>query len=288
MVLPGVILVLIYHYFPLVGVVIAFENFRPNRGALSFFTSPWVGLKHFRYLFALPSFGRVVVNTVVISSAKIVTNIVTPVVVALLLNEMVHERTKKAIQTTIYLPHFISWVVLGGIFVDLLSPNTGIVNRIMGLVGIPPIFFLGDNQWFRVALVATDVWKNFGFGTIVYLASITGIDPTLYEAAMADGAGYIRRAWHITIPGMLPIVVLVTVLNLSNLLNAGFDQIFNMYNPVVYKSGDIIDTFVYRIGLVDARYSLATAVGLFKSVISAVLVSSSYYVSYRFANYRIF
>ena len=288
MVLPGIILVVIYHYLPLVGVVIAFENFRPSRGALSFFTSPWVGTKHFQYLFSLPTFGRVVVNTVIISSAKIVVNILVPVTVSLLLNEMVHEGVKKAVQTTIYLPHFISWVVLGGIFVDLLSPSTGIVNRAMGLLGIRPIFFLGDNRWFRVALVATDVWKNFGFGTVVYLATITGIDPTLYEAAMADGAGYIRRAWHITIPGMLPIIVLVTVLNLSRLLNAGFDQIFNMYNPVVYKSGDIIDTFVYRIGLVDARYSLATAVGLFKSVISAVLVSTAYYLSYRFANYRIF
>jgi putative aldouronate transport system permease protein len=153
---------------------------------------------------------------------------------------------------------------------------------------VEPIFFLADNKWFRVAMVGMDVWKNFGFGTVVYLAAITGIDPTLYEAAMADGAGYLRRAWHITIPGMLPIIVLVTILNLSNLLNAGFDQIFNMYNPVVYKTGDIIDTFVYRIGIVDARYSLATAVGLFKSAISAVLVSTSYYVSYRFANYRIF
>ena len=288
MVLPGVILVIIYHYLPLVGVLIAFENFRPNRGFLSFFTSPWVGTKHFEYLLTIPDFSRVVTNTLIISSMKIVANILVPVTVSLLLNEMMHEGMKKAIQTTIYLPHFISWVVLGGIFVDLLSPSTGIVNRMLGLIGIRPIFFLGDNRWFRVALVATDVWKNFGFGTVVYLAAITGIDPTLYEAAMADGAGYTRRAWHITIPGILPIIVLVTVLNMSNLMNAGFDQIFNMYNPIVYQSGDIIDTFVYRIGLVDARYSLATAVGLFKSVISAFLVSTSYYVSYRFMNYRIF
>ena len=288
MVLPGVILVIIYHYLPLVGVLIAFENFRPNRGFLSFFTSPWVGTKHFEYLLTIPDFSRVVTNTLIISSMKIVANIMVPVTVSLLLNEMMHEGMKKAIQTTIYLPHFISWVVLGGIFVDLLSPSTGIVNRMLGLIGIRPIFFLGDNRWFRVALVATDVWKNFGFGTVVYLAAITGIDPTLYEAAMADGAGYTRRAWHITIPGILPIIVLVTVLNMSNLMNAGFDQIFNMYNPIVYQSGDIIDTFVYRIGLVDARYSLATAVGLFKSVISAFLVSTSYYVSYRFMNYRIF
>jgi putative aldouronate transport system permease protein len=288
MVLPGVILVLIYHYLPLAGVLIAFEKFRPSRGFMSFFTSPWVGTKHFVYLFNLPDFSRVVFNTLIISSLKIVFNILVPVTVALLLNEMIHERLKRAIQTTIYLPHFISWVVLGGIFVDLLSPSTGIVNRVLGLVSIQPIFFLGDNRWFRFALISTDVWKNFGFGTVVYLATISGINPTLYEAAMADGAGYTRRAWHITLPGMLPIIVLVTVLNMSNLLNAGFDQIFNLYNPIVYETGDIIDTFVYRIGLVDARYSLATAVGLFKSVISAVLVSSAYYFSYRFLNYRIF
>lgn len=288
MVLPAIVLIIVYHYLPLTGVLIAFENFRPNRGFLSFFTSPWVGLKHFRYLFGLPDFWQVVLNTVTIAGMKMVANIVVPVIVALLLNEMEHEGTKRVIQTTIYLPHFISWVILGGVFVDLLSPSTGIINRVLGLFGAEPIFFLADNTWFRFALVGMDVWKNFGFGTVVYLAAITGIDPTLYEAAMADGAGYLRRAWHITIPGMLPIIVLVTVLNLSNLLNAGFDQIFNMYNPVVYKTGDIIDTFVYRIGIVDARYSLATAVGLFKSVISAVLVSTSYYVSYRFANYRIF
>jgi putative aldouronate transport system permease protein len=288
MVLPAVVLVIVYHYLPLTGVLIAFENFRPNRGFLSFFTSPWVGAKHFQYLFGLPDFRQVVLNTVVIASMKMVANIVVPVIVALLLNEMEHEGVKKVIQTTIYLPHFISWVILGGVFVDLLSPSTGIINRILGLFGAQPIFFLADNGWFRYAMVGIDVWKNFGFGTVVYLAAITGIDPTLYEAAMADGAGYLRRAWHITIPGMLPIVVLVTILNLSSLLNAGFDQIFNMYNPVVYKTGDIIDTFVYRIGIVDARYSLATAVGLFKSAISAVLVSTSYYVSYRFANYRIF
>lgn len=288
MILPGVLLVFIYHYLPLAGVLIAFEKFRPNRGFLSFLTSPWVGTKHFEYLFQLPDFSRVVFNTLIISSMKIVFNILVPVTVSLLLNEMMNERVKKAIQTTIYLPHFISWVVLGGIFVDLLSPSTGLVNRFLGLFSIEPIFFLGDNRWFRAALVGTDVWKNFGFGTVIYLATIAGISPTLYEAAMADGAGYMRRAWHITIPGMLPIVVLVTVLHMSQLLNAGFDQIFNLYNPIVYETGDIIDTFVYRIGLIDARYSLATAVGLFKSVISAFLVSTSYYFSYRVMSYRIF
>jgi putative aldouronate transport system permease protein len=288
MVLPGIIIVLIYSYLPLTGLLIAFENFRPNRGFLSFFTSPWIGLRNFQYLFSLPSFGSVLFNTVFIASMKMIMNILVPVIVALLLNEMGNEGLKKTIQTTVYLPHFVSWVILGGIFVDLLSPSTGLINRLFGVFGAKPVFFLGDNKWFPYMLVVVDVWKNFGFGTVVYLAAITGIDPTLYEAAMADGAGYLRRAWHITIPGMLPIVVLVTVLNLSNLLNAGFDQIFNMYNPVVYQSGDIIDTFVYRIGLVDARYSLATAVGLFKSVISTVLVSTSYYLSYRFAGYRIF
>jgi putative aldouronate transport system permease protein len=288
MVLPGIIIVLVYSYLPLAGLLIAFENFRPNRGFLSFFTSPWIGLRNFQYLFSLPSFSSVLFNTVFIASMKMVMNILVPVIVALLLNEMGSEGLKKTIQTTVYLPHFVSWVILGGIFVDLLSPSTGLINRFFGVFGAKPIFFLGDNRWFPYMLVVVDVWKNFGFGTVVYLAAITGIDPTLYEAAMADGAGYLRRAWHITIPGMLPIVVLVTVLNLSNLLNAGFDQIFNMYNPVVYQSGDIIDTFVYRIGLVDARYSLATAVGLFKSVISTVLVSGSYYLSYRFAGYRIF
>lgn len=288
MVLPGVILVFIYCYLPMVGSVIAFENFRPYKGFLSFFKSKWVGMDNFAYLFSLPDIGSVLFNTVFIASMKMVAGMILPVVIALLLNEIAVPSIRKTVQTFVYLPYFISWVILGGIFVDLLSPGDGLINQIIKAVGLQPIFFLGDNHWFPYTLVVTDVWKNFGLGTVVYLAAITGIDPGLYEAATIDGAGHIRQTWHITVSGIMPIIVLMTLLSLGNLLNAGFDQVFNMYNPAVYQSGDIIDTYVYRIGLVDAKYSLATAIGLFKSVISTVLISGSYYLAYRFADYRIF
>jgi putative aldouronate transport system permease protein len=192
------------------------------------------------------------------------------------------------VQTTIYLPYFLSWVVLGGILIDILSPSGGIVNAALKSVGIQPIFFLGDNDWFPGTLVASDIWKNFGYGTIVYLAAITGIDPGLYEAATIDGANRWHKVWHITLPGMRMVIVLLSVLSLGQLLNAGFDQVFNLYSPQVYESGDILDTFVYRIGLLDAQYGVATAVGFFKSLVSLILISGSYFVAYRFAKYRIF
>uniref|UniRef100_A9U8E6 Predicted protein n=2 Tax=cellular organisms TaxID=131567 RepID=A9U8E6_PHYPA len=200
---------------------------------------------------------------------------------------MARERIKRMIQTLIYLPHFLSWVILGGVLIDVLSLK-GILNQFLGWLGMDPVYFLGDNHWFPYVLVATDTWKDFGFGTIVYLAALTGIDQSLYEAAEIDGASRWRQTLNITIPGILPVVVLMTTLSLGNVLNAGFDQVFNLYSPQVYESGDIIDTFVYRIGLIDAQYSVATAVGLFKSVVSLVLISSSYLLAYRFAGYRIF
>jgi len=186
------------------------------------------------------------------------------------------------------LPHFLSWIILGGILIDILSPSSGIVNQFLGLFGIESIYFLGDNSWFRPVLVLSDVWKEFGFNTIVYLAALTGINPALYEAAIVDGAGRWKQTLNVTLPGMMPIIVLTMTLALGNVLNAGFDQVFNLYSPQVYESGDIIDTFVYRIGLVDAQYGVATAVGLFKSVVSFTFITASYYLAYRFANYRIF
>lgn len=172
--------------------------------------------------------------------------------------------------------------------IDILSPSGGIVNEFLGWFGVSKIFFLGDNDWFPFTLITSDVWKNFGYGTIVYLAAITGIDPGLYEAATIDGANRWHKTWHITIPGIRMVIVLLSVLSLGQLLNAGFDQVFNLYSPQVYESGDILDTFVYRIGLLDAQYGVATAVGFFKSIISLTLISSSYFLAYRFAKYRIF
>ena len=194
--------------------------------------------------------------------------LVVPIVFALLLNEVKGRRFKKVVQTIVYLPYFMSWVILGGIFRDMLSPGEGIINQIITAFGGKSIFFLGDNQYFRGTMIVTDIWKNFGYGAIVYLAAILGIDTQLYEAAQIDGANRWQQTWHVTLPGMKMIIVLMMVLSLGNVLNAGFDQIFNMYSTSVYQTGDIIDTFVYRLGLLDAQYGPATAVGLFKSVIS--------------------
>ncbi|HZG88183.1 ABC transporter permease [Paenibacillus sp.] len=285
MLLPGVVLVLVYSYGPLLGLVIAFQRFLPAKGI---FASQWIGLDNFAYVLELPDSMRVLWNTVLIAFFKIVVGFVVPVVVALLLNEVRKEVFKRTVQTMIYLPHFLSWIILGGILIDILSPSTGIVNAFLAGLGVEPIFFLGDNAWFRPVLVLSDVWKEFGFNTIVYLAALTAINPSLYEAAIVDGAGRWKQTLHITLPGMMPIIVLTLTLSLGNVLNAGFDQVFNLYSPQVYETGDIIDTFVYRIGLVDAQYGVATAVGLFKSVVSFVFISISYYLAYRFANYRIF
>ncbi|MDF2836760.1 MAG: protein lplB [Paenibacillus sp.] len=285
MIWPGLLIVLIYSYGPMAGIVIAFQQYYPAKGI---WDSKWVGLGNFEYLFALPNIWRVVWNTLWISFMKIVAGQIVPIIVALLLNELRLAVFKRTVQTLIYLPYFLSWVILGGIMIDLLSPSQGIVNGALGFVGIKPVFFLANNDWFPFVAVISDVWKEFGFHTIVYLAALTAINPALYEAAVMDGAGRLKQTWHITLPGVLPIVILLATLSLGNVLNAGFDQIFNLYSPIVYESGDIIDTLVYRLGLLDFQFGLATAVGLLKSAVSLVLIAVSYMLAYRFANYRIF
>lgn len=286
MILPGLILLIIFHYVPMAGIIIAFEKFIPAKGL--FGHQQWIGLGNFKYVMDMPNFYGVLWNTVSISLMKIILGLFVPLVFAILINEVTNSRLKRGIQTAIYLPHFLSWVVLGGIFIDMLSPSGGIINNLLGLFGMEPVFFLGSNQWFPATMVITETWKEFGYGTIVYLASITGIDPSLYEAAKADGASRWKQTLHVTLPGMRMVIVLLMVLSLGNILNAGFDQIFNLYSPPVYESGDIIDTLVYRLGLLEAQYGVATAVGLFKSVVSFVFISVSYYFAYHFANYRIF
>lgn len=285
MILPALLLVIVYSYGPMAGIIISFQKFIPAKG---FFDSAWIGWDNFRYVLDMPDSMQILRNTVVIALMKIVANMLVPITVALLLNEVRKELFKRGFQTLIYLPHFLSWILLGGILIDVLSPSTGIVNRLLTLVGAEPIYFLGDHRWFPYTLVISDVWKEFGYSTIVYLAALTGINPTLYEAAIVDGAGKWRLTWHVTLPGITSIIVLMSVLSLGNVLNAGFDQVFNLYSPQVYKSGDIIDTFVYRLGLVDAQYSVATAVGLFKSVVSLTFILLSYVLASRLANYRIF
>ena len=286
MLVPALILVLIFAYIPMYGVVIAFQNFNPALGL--FGNQEWCGWDNFKALFDLPNTWHVIWNTIYLASMKMILGMIAAVVVSLLINEVKRSWYKRYVQTLIYLPNFLSWVILSGIFISIFSPQDGIVNNAIVALGGEKIFFLGDNKWFPRILIATDVWKNFGFGTIVYLASISSIDPQLYEAADIDGANRLQKMWFITLPGMKMIIVLMTILNLGNVLNAGFDQVFNMYSSIVMESGDILDTFVYRLGIGEAQYSIATAAGLFKSAVSLLLISVSYFGAYKFANYRIF
>ena len=286
MLIPGIIIIFIFHYVPLGGLIIAFQRFIPAKGL--FGNQKWVGLQNFQYIFSMPNTMNVLRNTVTIAVAKIVLGLVIPITVALMLNELQLTKVKRSIQTIIYFPHFLSWIIFGSIIMDLLSPQNGIVNKLLNLLGHESIYFLGDNKYFQQTIIWTDVWKNFGYGTVVYMASITSIDPSLYEAAAIDGANRWKQTWHITLPGMRMIIVLMMVLSLGNVLNAGFDQVYNMYSPIVYETGDIIDTMVYRLGLENAKYGPAAAVSIFKSVVSMLFISASYYVADRFFDYRLF
>lgn len=283
--LPALALVIVFQYIPLFGAVIAFQDYEPWLGIKN---SPWVGLDHFRYLFTYPDGKQIIWNTLIISAFKLVVNLVIPIIFALLLNEVGKMYFKRAVQTFVYLPHFLSWVILGGIMIDILSTEGGIVNRLLNSFGIESIFFLGNGNWFRFTVVLSDVWKEFGFSAIIFLATLVGINPALYEAAEIDGATRWQQVRLISVPLMMPIVIVVATLSLGRILDAGFDQILNIYNPLVYSHGDIIDTFVYREGLNNGQFSFGTAVGLFKSAIGFVLIVISYRLAFKLANYRIF
>lgn len=285
MLLAGLVIVLIYNYGPMVGLLMAFENYKPTKGL---FGSEWVGLGNFRRLFSYPNIESIIFNTVYISVFKLILGIIVPVLFALLLNEIKNRFFSGYVQVVTCLPYFLSWVILGGVFTNILSPSNGIVNEIIKFFGGTPIYFLGDNQTFPWTLIITDTWKNFGYSSIVYLAAMSSIDPALYEAAEMDGAGRFKKILHVTLPGIVPMIFVMTVLSLGNVLNAGFDQIFNLYSPQVYQSGDILDTFIYRLGIEDAQYSMSTAVGLLKSVISLVLISIGYKLAEKYGDYRVF
>lgn len=284
MLLPGMIWLTLFSIVPMFGFVIAFQDYNPGTGMLH---SEWVGLDNFKYMFSLNDSKTIFFNTIFIAVMKIVANLIVPLVFALMLNELRMMVLKRWIQTIVYLPHFLSWVILAGILLDVFSFK-GPVNQILSVFGIDPILFFARADLFPFIIVGSDVWKEFGFNTIIFLAALTGINPSLYEAAAMDGATRLQRLRNVTLPGISATVVLLAVLSLGNVLNAGFDQIFNLYNPLVYSSGDIIDTWVYRTGLVDLQYGLATATGLLKSVISFILITTSYFLASKFANYRIF
>ncbi|WP_082673005.1 ABC transporter permease [Paenibacillus senegalimassiliensis] len=267
--LPGILFMLLFKYTPMYGVLIAFQDFNIFSGIGG---SPWVGLKQFEKLFHSPEFLQVLVNTLLISFYKIVLLFPLPILIALLLNEVRILWFKKTVQTIVYLPHFLSWVIITSLFVTILSPSGGMVNELIKMFGGSPIAFFTDNSVFRSLVVFTAGWKESGWNAIIFIAAISGIEQEQYEAAEIDGAGRIQRMLHITLPGILPTIVLMFILRIGNVLEAGTEQILTMYNPIVYATGDVIGTYVYRMGLGKLDYSFSTAVGLFNSVVGFLLV----------------
>ncbi|MCI8386501.1 MAG: sugar ABC transporter permease [Acutalibacter sp.] len=284
MTIPGFAWMFAFSIVPMVGILMAFQNYQPKKG---WFGSPWVGLDNFTYLMSLGDVWNIVRNTLVIAIGKLVLNIIIPLVFAILLNEIKNMAFKKTVQTIVYLPHFISWVILANIVSNIFG-YFGIFNTVYTSFGNEPKMWLTDPNLFQGFVIGTDVWKEFGYNAVVFLAALTGISPSLYEAAAIDGASRWQSIRNITLPALIPTVVLLTTLAMGNVLNAGFDQVFNMYSPMVYSTGDIIDTYVYRIGITNMQFSLATAVGLFKSVVSFTLITVSYVLAYKFADYTIF
>jgi len=270
MLLPVIVYFIVFKYIPMGGIIISFEDYKLSEGVSG---SAWVGLENFARAFESFVFVRSIRNTIIISLLKLAFGFPAPIILALLLNEVRHEGYKKVIQTVSYLPHFLSWVIMTGILIQLLSPNNGIINTLLIKLGAEKsIYFLGDNAYFRGTVVVSDVWKGIGWGSILYLATIASIDPVLYEAAICDGAGRFQRIRYITIPSLAPTITIMLILNLGSILDAGFDQVLNLYSAAVYETGDIIDTYVYRVGLVDWNYKLSTAIGLFKNIIGFMLV----------------
>jgi putative aldouronate transport system permease protein len=270
--LPTLIYFFIFRYYPYWGLTMAFKDFKPGLGIEG---SPWVGFENFEKLVTLPAFGRVLGNTVIISVARLVFGMPIPIIFALLLNEVRHLFYKRIVQTVTYFPHFLSWVIYGGIMLMLLSPS-GVVPQILeALTNERWNRLLADTRYFRTIIIATGILKEFGWSAILYLAAMTAIDPTLYDAARVDGANRWQQIRHITIPGIMGVITIVLILNVGHILDAGFGQIFVMENPSVYSVVDIIDTYIYRIGLVDGEFSRATALGLFKGVFGFILIVSS-------------
>lgn len=285
MLIPAVIFITIFAYLPIFGLVMAFQDFKPLMG---FRESPFVGLKQFQYIFTMPSFRMAFVNTIIISFFKITLSIMVPLILSLMLNEVSKGWFKRSVQTIVFIPYFFSWAILAGMVLEIFAYDGFINNTLMHLFSMEPKAFLVSNKYFRTIIIGSDVWKGMGYNTVLLLAAITNVDTALYEAAQVDGAGRWKQALHVTLPSILPMVAVLTVLGLGNILNAGFEQILIMYNPTVEKTVDILDTLVYRLGMTSHQYSAAAAMGLFKSVISLIFVGTSYWILYKKSDYRVF
>lgn len=276
MLIPCVLYFLIFNYVPMYGVVIAFKDFNFAKGIMA---SKWIGLSNFSYMFHLSDFYQVFQNSLILSLLRLVFGFPFPIILALCINEIRNVRFKKITQTLIYLPHFISWVIVGGIIVQLLSPTWGPVNLVLQSMGKKPVFFMAQPQYFRPIVVLSSIWKESGWGTILYLAAISGINPELYEAAIMDGAGRLKRMWHVTLPCIRSTVVILLILNIGRLMSNGFEQIFVMQNSMNLSVSEVFETYTYRIGLLGGRFSFSAAVGLFTSVIGLVLLLISNKIS---------
>lgn len=287
MLIPLFIFLIIFCYIPMGGTVMAFQNFRPVRG---FFKSDWVGLENFAEVFSDKMFWSRLRNTVIISVLKILFTAPAPIILALLLNEVRNRKFKRTVQTVVYMPRFISWVVVVSIIQSLLDVQGGPINTLLMNLGIidEPILFMGSKKLFRTLLVATEVWKTVGWSSIIYLSALTNINPTYYEAAELDGAGRFQKMWYITLPLIKPTFMILLILSMGSILSAGFDQIYAMSNSAVLEVGDIIDTYVYRRGLAEMNFSYAAAVGLFKSVVSVVLVCGANWLARKTENESLF
>lgn len=285
MILPGVLFFAIFKYVPLAGSIIAFQNYNVFQGILG---SPFVGWEHFQKLFTYPELIQVLKNTLIINIYQLLFEFPAPIILALLLNEVRKMMFKRVVQSILYLPHFLSWVIVGGLVMNLLSPNGGLLNELMAPIFGSNVFYIQEPQYFRTILVSSGVWKEMGWGTIVYLAAMTGINPDLYESAEVDGAGKFRQVFSVTIPSILPTIMVLLLLRIGNIMDLGFEQVYSLLNPLVRETGEVIDTYVYRIGLQNAQFSYTTAIGLFKSVVGFVMLVGANYLSRRLTGNSIF
>lgn len=275
MLLPVVVYYFLFHYAPMYGVQIAFKDYSPSSG---FWGSPWVGFRHFMDFFDSFYFWRLLRNTLLLSLYELLFAFPSAIVLALLLNEVRHNGFKRWVQTITYLPHFISIVIIAGMLLDFLSRD-GLINQLLAVVGVEPIPFLSLPEWFRSIYISSGIWQNVGWGSIIYLAAISNIDPSLYEAAKVDGAGRWKQTFHITIPGIMPTVIIMLILQFGSFMAVGTDKILLLYNPLLYESADVIGTYVYRKGILESDFSYSTAIGLFNSVINFALLVLANYVS---------
>lgn len=286
MMIPGLLYLVIFNYAPMYGVVIAFQKFNFVKGIAG---SKWIGLQNFEELFRSEQFLRVLRNSIEFSLMRLVWSFPMPIILALLLNEVRHTKYKKAVQTIVYIPHFISWVVVASLVINLLQPTRqGAINALLGVFGVEPANYLTSTRHFRSVVVIAEIWKTAGWGTIVYLSALTQVDPQIYEAAYIDGANRWQIMFRITLPSIMSTISIMLIMRLGSLMNNGFEQIYLLYSPLVYEVADVFETYTYRIGIQGGRYSYSTAVGLFQSVVGFILIISSNYVSRRLGESSLF